>query len=94
MKEYPITQYLRPNGQKRTMYANISDDAFNIATKIGALISAEVLTTGQVVIYARRKTEPEGSEISMLADNGPGENDPNKVLERLIRKLEVNREPT
>ena len=94
MKEYPVTQYLRPNGQKRRMYASISDDAFNVATKIRALISAEVLTAGQIIIYARRETEPEESEISMFADNGPGKNDPNKVLERLIQKLEVNHEST
>jgi len=83
--ELPIIQYLRPNGQKRMMFAPVGKEYVKKAE--GLELSAEWLPTGKVALYGKKEGEPEEAEITMLADNGKGENEPVVVLKRLIDRL-------
>ena len=78
MKEITITQYLRPDGTPREMKAEVPDEY--AARAEGMTLSSEVLTTGEVALYARWANQPEEDELSELATNGPGDRDPTKML--------------
>jgi len=84
--EIEIIQYLRPDGKRRRMVCTIGKELLKKADEIGLIISAKELTTRQVVIYVRRREEPTEDERLQIADNHVGENDPQKVLIRMIRK--------
>jgi len=85
--EIEVTQYLRPNGQKRKMYAKVGED---IAKKAeGLVLSAEMIPTGLIAIYARRRGDSE--EKMRLAENGPGENSPTNRLIELINSFKENK---
>ena len=87
--EVEITQYLRPNGRKRKLYAKVGKD---IAKKAeGLVLSAEVLPTGLIAIYARRRGDSEENEKMRLAENGPGENSPTNKLIELINSFRENK---
>ena len=83
--ELPIVQYLRPNGQKRMMFAPVGKEYVEKAK--GLELSTEWLPTGKVALYGKRKGETDEKEITVLADNGPGENDPVIALRILIDRL-------
>ena len=83
--EVRIRQYLRPNGNTRTVIATIDKDRAEKAKNLR--ISCECFPTGEIVIYGRHNTETEEEEITEIATNGPGENDPNTALCRLIDRL-------
>ena len=83
--ELPIVQYLRPNGQKRIMFAPVGKEYVKKAK--GLELSAEWLPTEKIALYGKRKGELDENEIIELADNGPGENDPVTALKRLIDRL-------
>lgn len=82
--EVEVIQYLRPNGVRRRMTAPCRNAI--IAKVWRMIVSAEVLPTQQIAIWVRGGDEPEENEILDLADNGPGERSPDKVLEMLIDK--------
>lgn len=63
--EVEITQYLRPNARKRNLYAKVGEDIAKKAEEL--ILSAELLPTGLIIIYARRKREGEEAEKSILA---------------------------
>jgi hypothetical protein len=81
-----ITQYLRPSGKPALVMAYIPDELADLAGELE--ISCEALPDKHVVIYAHRKAESAEDELTEIADNGPGENSPDKALERLIRRFE------
>ena len=81
-----ITQYLRPSGKPALVMASIPDELVEIAETLE--ISCEALPDMHVVIYAHRKEQSAEDELTEIADNGPGENSPDKALERLIRRFE------
>ena len=81
-----ITQYLRPSRKRAVIPVDIKDELKEIAE--GLEISCELIPIERVVIYAHRKGESAEDELTEIADNGPGENSPNKALERLIRRFE------
>lgn len=81
----PIRQYLRPNGQPHELQADVPDAYASRAKDM--VFSAEVLTTGEVAIYARWKDQHEDSEIMELATNGPGDRNPTAMLCKLIDRL-------
>lgn len=85
MKTIRIIQYMRPHGEKRLCYVDIADELEEAANSLE--ISAEMVTTDKVMIYAHRKGEPKEDELTELADNGPGDNSPTIALERLIRRF-------
>lgn len=82
--EVEIIQYLRPDGKRRRMTCPVKNDILAKAT--GMIIEAEELPGGRIAIWVRGNKESEEEQILDLADNGPGKNDPVKVLERLIER--------
>lgn len=82
--EVSVTQYLRPDGRKREMYAPVGEEYVKIAEEKDLIIGAEDLGTGQIALYVRRSDEDEEQEKTYLATNSPGENEPVKVLQRAI----------
>lgn len=86
MARINITQYLRPNGKRAEIPVDIPDELKEIAD--GLVISCEALPDMHVVIYAHRKEQSAEDELTEIADNGPGENSPDKALERLIRRFQ------
>ena len=87
METYPvrIIQYLRQTGMKRTVMADIDKEHADKAKRL--ILSCELLPGNRVLIYGRKKDQTEEEEITEMADNGPGDNDPNKALCRLIDRL-------
>ena len=84
--EVRIRQYLRPNGNMRIVIATIDKEHAEKAKKLR--ISCECLPTNEIVIYGRRITETKEEEITEIATNGPGPNEPNIALCRLIDRLQ------
>ena len=82
--EIEVIQFLRPGGARRRMASPVGKKYVEKAKDM--IISAEELTTGEIAIYVRLKDESEEKEIMELAENGPGDNEPTKVLQRLIDK--------
>ena len=80
-----ITQYLRPNGRKARIFADIPDELKGKADLLE--ISAEAVPGNMVMIYAHVKGQSEEDELTELADNGPGDNDPQAALIRLIKRF-------
>ena len=80
-----ITQCLRPNGRKARIFADIPDELKGKADLLE--ISAEAVPGNMVMIYAHVKGQSAEDELTELADNGPGENSPNKALIRLINRF-------
>lgn len=82
MGEIEFTQYLRPNGQPRTVRIVRSADVCEQAEELrsrGVVFAAEVLTTGDVSFTAET---PEGRCIAIeVVPNGPGVP---KAVDRLI----------
>ena len=83
--EVRIRQYLRPNGNTRTVITTIDKERAEKAKHLR--ISCECLPTNEIVIYGRHNTDEEEEEITEIATNGPGENEPNIALCRLIDRL-------
>ena len=83
--EVRIRQYLRPNGNMRTIIATIDKERAEKAKNLR--ISCECLPTDEIVIYGKHNTDAEEEEITEIATNGPGENEPNIALCRLIDRL-------
>lgn len=78
-----ITQYLRPNGEKRPMTVEVPDTIATLAE--GMVLSCEVLMTGQVAIYCRWAGEDEDAELCLLASNGPhATNQPDMVVAEIV----------
>ena len=87
METYPvrIIQYLRPSGMKRTVIADIDKEHADKAK--GLIFSCELLPGNRLLIYGRKKDQTEEEELTEMASNGPGENEPNIALCRLIDRL-------
>ena len=83
--EVRIRQYLRPNGNMRTVIATIDKERAEKAKSLR--ISCECLPTGEIAIYGRHGTETKEEELTEIATNGPGPNEPNIALRRLIDRL-------
>ena len=81
-----ITQYLRPSGKPALIMAEIPDELAELAGTLA--LSCEALPNMHVAIYAHRKGQYATDELSEIADNGPGDNDPQQALIRLIKRFE------
>ena len=79
-----IIQFLRPNGKRRRMVAEVGVDLAETAKDL--IVSAEDLGNGKVAVYVRSKEEHPDKEHVSLATNGPGPDNPTAVLQRMIRK--------
>ena len=82
--EVEIIQFLRPGGRRRRMACEVSPETKKLAEN--QILSAEELGTGAIIIYSRFVGEEGEKEILGRAVNGPGENSPTNVLERLVKK--------
>ena len=80
-----ITQFLRPNGRKAEVYADIPDELKGKGDLLE--ISAEAVPGNMVMIYAHVKGQSAEDELTELADNGPGDNSPQAALIRLIKRF-------
>lgn len=80
-----ITQYLRPNGKKAEIFADIPDELKGKADLLA--VSCETVPPNNVMFYAHVKGQSEEDELSELAENGPGENSPTEALIRLIKRF-------
>ena len=77
-----VIQYLRPDGRRRRMLANVGEETAKLAENM--VLSAEELIDGTVVVYARFKDEPPELERIALAHNRPGPRSPTNVLMEVI----------
>ena len=69
--EVAVTQYLRPDGRTRLMYAPIGERHVRMVAEKDLVLSAEELPTGMVALYVRRNdqsVEEENSPPRRLGD--------------------------
>jgi hypothetical protein len=78
-----LTQYVRPDGRAREVHCEVPDDISMKASRMD--LSCEVLTTGQVAIYAGWKDDED--ELMLLASNRPGAATPQTVLISAIEQV-------
>jgi len=80
-----ITQYLRPNGRKTLVYANVGEKHAKMVEEKQLVISCELLSTDMVAIYIKQQDQSDEEEKTFLARNSPrGKNSPVEVLKRSI----------
>lgn len=88
MGKITLTQFLHPSGKRTlTTVDGMPDDVCKMAEAQN--LSCECSPNGytEVFFYSYLKgTDPEKEEM-MIATNGPGDNSPPAVLERLIRSV-------
>jgi hypothetical protein len=83
-----LTQYLRPDGNTKTVLAPVSEAHKKWCGEHQPVLSAEILPDNEVVVlYGRRKEWCEENELVRLAHNGPGDHSPTKSLAKLIDQL-------
>lgn len=91
--EVALTQYKRPNGRQTTVHAKVGEEY--VVKAEGMVFTCEVLTTGEVAIYARFDGEPESREDMELAKNVLDNDDkegPTDKLKALIDRVHARRE--
>jgi len=92
MQTIEVTQYMRPSGHKKPIYLDVPDDVAVLSK--GMSLSAEVLMTDQVVLYATYPDWDEEDELMEFAFNGPGGKNPQDVIIKLIKDCYAkNKEP-
>ena len=91
MAKVELTQYIRPDGRKNTVYADLPNEVAQKAQDMA--LSCEVLMSGQVVIYGRFKDEDEELEYMDFAENTAeaSPNRPDAVLTKVIEKVWARR---
>lgn len=88
-----LTQYIHPNGRPEEITTELPDDVCALASR--QVLSCECAPNNwsKVILYSRPQgADPDKNpeiEHLMYADNGPGENSPPAVLERLIREVDA-----
>jgi hypothetical protein len=85
-----IKQYLRPNGAVAWPKANVEDDLAEFVIDNDIVITAELISDEEVAITAKYPDWPDEAEFLEIADNGPGEKEPTKMIEKVLRKLIEN----
>ncbi len=93
-----LTQYIHPHGDKELVSIEVSDEVAQIAED--QVLSCECFPNdySKVIFYSYLKKHENiiednpGLEKMMIANNGPGENSPAKVLKRLINEVNKNKD--
>ncbi len=80
--ETEVIQYLVPDGKRRKMATLVGRDYVEKAENL--IISVEILSPDEVVLYARRINEPKEKDKIMIATNDQGENNTIIMLKKLI----------
>lgn len=83
--EVEVIQFLYPFGERRRMFAVVGKEIAKKAKNL--ILSCRKLPNGAVALYARRIGEPKDLEEARIAENGPGNNEPAKVLIKLINEF-------
>ena len=92
MKKVSLTQFVHPNGTQKKVHQEVSDEAYAMAQR--QVLTCECMPHDytKVILYSYPKGEdPEepGVEECLFANNGPGENNPAYVLEKLIQLVDA-----
>jgi len=69
MKEIKLTQFMMPSGREVPVTTDVEDHIADMAE--GMILSCEVLTTGEVALYAKYPQDKEEEETIEIAPNGP-----------------------
>ena len=80
-----LTQFKLPDGHEVPVTCEVADDLrekYELVRENRLRLTAEILTTGEISLAIEHK---EGDVMLELAENGPGDHAPNKVLERMLR---------
>ena len=83
--EVEVIQFLIPSGKRRRMAALVGKDYVKKAENF--ILSAEILNTEQIALYAREVNELKEKDKIMIANNGSGVNNTINVLKKLIDTL-------
>jgi len=81
-----LTQFLRPDGARTDVSVELPDDICKLAEK--QVLSCEALNEDVVAFYSYPvDRDPEETEITSLAINGPGPDSPVETLIKLIKEV-------
>ena len=86
-----LTQYVHPHRKEQIVSVELPDEVCEMAKN--QVLSCECMPNdyGHLVLYSYPigcdPDDDPGCEQCLIAENGPGENSPTEVLERLIRKV-------
>lgn len=89
--EVEVTQYLRPNGKKRTIMCQVGKD--HVEKSKNMILEAEVLPGNMVCFWVRFKDEEEELQFLDITYNGPGDRCPENILKELIDRKYATRQP-
>lgn len=89
--EVEVIQFLRPEGKRRRMIANVGKETALLAKDM--ILSAEELNIpGNLIVYARYQDEDEERERLELVEGEPGKEDPTEMLKKVIQKKHRERQ--
>lgn len=89
--EVEVIQFLRPEGKRRRMIANVGKEIALMAKDM--VLSAEELNIpGNLIVYARYQDEDEERERLELVESEPGKEDPTEMLKKVIQKKHRERQ--
>jgi hypothetical protein len=80
-----VTEFVRPNGDKRRIEIEVDDDILDIVARNRMSLSVERIFDN-VALYGRREDQPEDDEECIVVPNGPGLKESLIVL---IKKLAI-----
>ncbi len=83
--EVEVIQFLIPSGKRRRMAALVGKDYVKKAENL--ILSAEILNTDKIALYAREINEPKEKDKIMIANSGSGVNNTINILKKLIDTL-------
>ena len=77
-----LTVYRPPNGRGSRESCIVGKEHREKAE--GMVLSAEILSSGEIALYGRYQEEKEEEELLEIAKNGPGEKSPANMLRKVI----------
>jgi hypothetical protein len=92
MTKVEVIQYVHPNGRPRPTYVELPDEVAKMAEYQVLTCECIPFNYNKIIFYSYLwGTDPNKDstcEHNMIADNGPGENSPANILEKLIREMD------
>lgn len=87
MGQVEATEYIRPNGETRTTYVEVSEEAYEIWKRLEIIVSLEAIPGNLIAIYARFPYEVEEQERLQLAKDHGGKGNPMDVLDVMLKDM-------
>jgi len=87
MSQVEVTEYIRPDGEARSTYVEVSEEAYEIWKRLKIIVSLEVATGNLIAIYTRFPHEVEEEERLQLAVDHGGEGNPMDVLDAMLKSM-------